>query len=245
MKQVFYRGVGFYGAESSEVLTNFAFSSKKSLVAMNAEKFLSAPRELRGFITENIGYPDGEGALLAFRLLGGGRAVKMAGCDLWLKIIQDHKDAMRFYFVGSSPNVVMQVVEKLRKDFSGIQIVGVSDGYFSEQRKIELIADLRYTSPDLVFVAMGSPRQEQFIKEASTVHSCVYMGLGGSFDLYAGRSKRAPTWMIKLRLEWFYRLWCEPFRIVRMLKAASFFFVLLFDFSAALIGQRSSRLDRP
>ncbi len=227
MKQVTVNGVRIYPFESRDELLNFMDENKGILVAVNAEKILNATDATRKIINNNIGYADGEGAVLALKQQGA-KSIKTPGCELWLDIISKYKDKKNFYFVGGKQQVIEEVVLKLDREFPDLNIVNYRNGYVkSDGEKMELINDIADKRPDVVFVAMGSPRQELLMQEMQKVHNAIYQGLGGSFDVYTGKVKRAPRFWVKLKLEWFYRWVNEPtLRTKRNLKLIKFYVLL-------------------
>ena len=194
-------------------------TNKSILVAVNAEKILKSTSQIREIINRNIGYPDGVGAVWALQKKGIKSTVKIPGCELWLKIIEKYFKTKTFYLVGSKQEVIEATVNQLKKDFEGIQIINYRNGYVrTEQEKKALINDITTLRPDVVFVAMGSPKQELLMEEIKQNHpSAVYQGLGGSFDVYTGYVKRAPKWWVRNNLEWAYRLLKQPTRIKRQI----------------------------
>lgn len=197
-------------------------------MAINAEKILHANEQTRGIINRNIGYCDGSGAVLALKQKGFKDVQKIAGCELWLKIIRRFLSEKTFYLVGSKPQVIEETVAKLKVDFPGIRIVGYRDGYLkSEQERLDLIADIVAKKPDVVFVAMGSPKQELLMEEIQKQHKAIYQGLGGSFDVYTGHVERAPKWWVDHNLEFAYRLLKEPKRIKRQIYLVKYAWWLL------------------
>ena len=121
-------------------------------------------------------------------------------------------------------------MKKLRSEFAGIRILNYRNGYINSRlEEQELITDIKKNAPDIVFVAMGSPRQEQLMRSLSLQHAALYQGLGGSFDVYTGKAKRAPKNWVKLNLEWAYRLWEEPLRIKRQVVYIPFLIRLLLN----------------
>lgn len=222
-------GVQVYPFSSFEELLGFAIEQKKILVAINAEKILHATDQTRGIINRNIGYCDGTGAVMALKRHGVKNAVKIAGCELWLKIISAlYPQGKTFYLIGSKPEVIEKTVSGLRSEFPGINIVGYRDGYIkSEEEKDALINDIVEKKPDVVFVAMGSPKQELLMEEISARHQALFQGLGGSFDVYVGTVKRAPKWWVDHNLEFAYRLIKQPSRIMRQIFLVNFYFKLL------------------
>jgi UDP-N-acetyl-D-mannosaminouronate:lipid I N-acetyl-D-mannosaminouronosyltransferase len=116
-------------------------------------------------------------------------------------------------------------VVKLQSEYTGIRIVGYRNGYLkTEEERQTLIDDVIAKKPDVVFVAMGSPKQELLMEEMLERHRAIYQGLGGSFDVYTGHVKRAPQWWLKHNLEFAYRLLQEPKRIKRQIHLVSFLF---------------------
>lgn len=199
----------------------------KILVAMNAEKILKDDERLRAIVNSNIGYPDGIGAVMALHKKGL-NAVKIPGAEFWLDIIGRFQNEKSFYLVGSTQEVIERTVAKLREQFPDVNIVGYQNGYIGEVEKEELKQILIQTKPDVVFVAQGSPKQEFLMEELIGFYPALYMGLGGSFDVYCGLKKRAPKLFINLGLEWLYRLLQEPTRVGRQTVLVKFLLLLLF-----------------
>lgn len=201
---------------------------KGILVAINAEKILHATDQTRAIINRNIGYCDGAGAVLALKQKGYGNACKIPGCELWLKIIKAFYHDKTFYLIGAKPQVIKETVEKLQKEFEGIRIVGYRDGYIrTPEEKERLIDDIVQKKPDVVFVAMGSPKQELLMEEIQSRHNAIFQGLGGSFDVYTGHVQRAPEWWVKHNLEFAYRLLKEPKRIKRQIYLVKYVYWLI------------------
>lgn len=196
------------------------------LVAINAEKLMKQDEVLRELVNENIGYPDGVGAVYALKKKGY-KAGKIAGAEFWLEIVRSFYKEKSFYLIGGKDQVIQDTVTKLNSEFPGINIVNYHNGYFNEDRFVEIQTDIQKRKPDVVFVAMGSPRQEIIMQKMKQSFPALYMGLGGSFDVYTGRVKRAPNTWIKLNLEWAYRLVKEPVRIFRQVVLVKFMFLLL------------------
>ena len=198
------------------------------MVAINAEKILHATDELKAIYNRNLGYSDGAGAVLALKKKGHQNACKIAGCELWLKIIERYSREKSFYLVGGKPEVIEETIQKLKKDFPRINIVGYRDGYLKGNDDEVLIEDIAAKKPDVVFVAMGSPKQELLMERMQRVHpNAIYQGLGGSFDVYTGRVERAPEWWIRHNLEFAYRLIKQPSRIKRQIHLVRFLFRVL------------------
>lgn len=217
-------GVKVHPFTSHDELLAYVSQKKGILVAINAEKILHATDQTRSIINRNIGYCDGIGAVMALKKRGYKEVTKIPGCELWLKIIASlYKEGKTFYLVGGKQEVIDQTVAKLKEEFKGINIVAYRNGYIkTDEERAALIADVAEKKPDVVFVAMGSPKQELLMEEMSQQHAAIYQGLGGSFDVYTGNVKRAPKWWVDHNLEWAYRLVKEPSRIKRQIHLVRF-----------------------
>lgn len=217
-------GIKVHPFPSDSSLLEYVGEHKGILVAINAEKILHADKQMRDIVNRNIGYCDGIGAVMAVRRHGAGDAVKIAGCELWLKIIKTlYPKGKTFYLIGSKQPVIEKTVTRLKEDFPGIRIAGYRNGYIqAEIEQKELIEEIKRIRPDVVFVAMGSPKQELLMEEMHQAHPAIYQGLGGSFDVYTGNVKRAPEWWVKHNLEFAYRLLKQPSRIKRQIHLIKF-----------------------
>lgn len=222
--RVSLNGVKVHPFTSFSQLLHYVSGRKGILVAINAEKILHATPQTRDIINRNIGYCDGAGAVLALRRHGHPDAVKLPGCELWLKIVAAlAPQGKTFYLVGGRQEVIEQTVQRLRADFPGIRIAGWRNGYLkTDDEKAALLADIAARQPDVVFVAMGSPRQELLMEEMMERHAAIYQGLGGSFDVYVGTVRRAPAWWVRHNLEFLYRLLRQPSRIKRQIHLVTF-----------------------
>ncbi|MCM4174183.1 glycosyltransferase [Arenibacter sp. TNZ] len=217
-------GVKTYAPQSRVELMDYAMAKKSILVAVNAEKILHATDVTRAIINRNVGYPDGTGAVWALQRKGHYNTVKIPGCELWLDIVSAYYKTKSFYLVGGQQAVIDATVTKLQTDFPGIRIVNYRNGYIkTAHEQNALIQDIVLKQPDIVFVAMGSPKQELLMEEIQQQHEALYQGLGGSFDVYIGTVKRAPDWWVKNNLEWTYRLINQPTRIKRQIHLVRFF----------------------
>ena len=222
--RVLLNGVKVYPFTSEKELLEWVNRQKGILVAINAEKILHATEQTRGIINRNIGYCDGIGAVMAMKKKGYKDVVKIPGCELWLKIIATlYRNNKSFYLIGGKQEVIEATVNKLKEEFAGIRIVAYRDGYIrTEEERMNLIEDIAVKKPDVVFVAMGSPKPELLMEEMLERHPAIYQGLGGSFDVYTGNVKRAPKWWVDHGLEWAYRLVKQPSRIRRQVFLVKF-----------------------
>lgn len=215
-------GIQVNAFKSREQLISLTEDASVALVAINAEKVINVDQQMRAFINRNVGFIDGVAIQVRFAM-NSIAAPKIPGCELWLDLVQQHSLNKSFYLVGATQVVIDETIAKLKQFHPAIQIVGYRHGYLKtvdESRETAL--HIALMKPDIVFVAMGSPRQERFIELCQVVHkNALYLGVGGSFDLYTGRLSRAPAWLISLGLEWAYRWVKEPFtrtgRILRLL----------------------------
>lgn len=174
--------------------------------------------------------PDGIGVVKAGKILktpfkGG----KVAGIEVGEEVIKrlagsDHK----VYLLGGKPGVAEQARDALLIKYPGVKYAGCSDGYFKKEGEENeaVLKKIAESGADVLFVCLGAPTQEKWIyaNRASLPEVKLFLALGGSLDGYAGNVKRAPKIFIKLGLEWFYRLLCEPWRFKRMLKLPKFYF---------------------
>ena len=224
MEFVSLNKVNTYAPSSRDELIEHAFSHQKILVAINAEKILHATDDSRAIINRNLGYPDGIGAVWALRKKGFSKVHRIPGCELWLDVVLKYYQTKSFYLIGSAQNTIDATIKKLRSEFPGIKICNYRNGYIkSKDEEAELARDIVRHQPDIVFVAMGSPKQELFMMRLQQHHQAFYQGLGGSFDVYTDTVKRAPTWWLRHNLEWAYRLIKQPFRIKRQIHLIRFF----------------------
>jgi len=189
-------------------------------VAINPEKVMRASREpaLRP-VLEGAGLkiPDGVGVVLASRLRGGPVRRRVTGIDLALAFCREAaRHGWPVYLLGAAPGVAEAAGAELLRRYPELQIAGTGDGYF-RGREREVAERVRASGARILFLALGSPAQEYWLSRYLPATGCrVGMGVGGTFDVLAGRTERAPRLMRKLGLEWLYRLVREPARYRRM-----------------------------
>lgn len=220
-KKTKLRGIETYAFVNRQEFLDFIANKQKILVAINTEKIMKNEPKLHNIINRNIGYADGVGAVMALKQKNL-NAIKIPGAEFWLDIINTFYKDKSIYIIGSSQKVIENTVKKLQDEFKDINIVGYRNGYLTDKDKEELKNILINKQPDIVFVAQGSPRQEYLMDELIHIHPALYMGLGGSFDVYCGLTQRAPKLFLKLNLEWFYRLLKQPLRFKRQLVIIKF-----------------------
>lgn len=166
---------------------------------------------------------DGIGIVKAAKILGRPLKERVTGYDTMIGLLQvSNKKRYKIYLLGAKKDTLQKTVENIKRDYPNINIIGYHDGYFDWNCN-DIAETIAIHQPDLVFVALGVPRQEKWIAEHIDQFSKgVFIGVGGSFDVIAGTVKRAPTIWQKLNLEWFYRLLKQPSRFRRMLSIPRF-----------------------
>lgn len=202
------------------------------IVAANPEKVYAARNSpfLREFFKRAaLILPDGIGILIGLRRFYGLRVSRVPGSDLMPRICASAPErGYKIFIYGASEEVNAGAVRELRRRHPGIQIVGRANGFLKESEMPALIEQINESRADILFIALGSPRQEQWLQRwmpALNVKVC--QGIGGTLDTIVGRVKRAPIAWQRLGLEWLYRLLREPARIVRQRKLAVFVWELL------------------
>jgi N-acetylglucosaminyldiphosphoundecaprenol N-acetyl-beta-D-mannosaminyltransferase len=168
--------------------------------------------------------PDSAGVLWACARSGHPFEGRVSGVEIVQRLcaLSPHT-GYRIWFLGAAPGVARQAAENARKQFPGCRIVGVQDGYFSEDQEPEVVAQIAEAGPDILCVAMGIPRQEKFIaRNRGRLGVPVMIGVGGTLDVMAGIVNRAPHWMQRLNLEWLYRLAKNPKKIGKVMTLPRF-----------------------
>lgn len=225
INQTTVNGIKVNAFNSKDEFLDYINDKHNILVAINAEKILKEDQRLKKIINENIGYPDGVGAVMALKQKGL-KAVKIPGSEFWLDIIKRYEKEKSFYLIGSTQEVIDNTIKKLKIEYPNINILGYQNGFINETQKEALKEKLQQLKPHVVYVAQGTPRQEFLMDELIKIHPALYMGLGGSFDIYGGDKKRAPKIFLDLHLEWLYRLLKEPTRFGRQLVLVKFLTLL-------------------
>lgn len=166
---------------------------------------------------------DGIGVVIGANMLGTPLQERIPGYELVLGFLQQASTEETFYFYGGKPGVAVAAAKKAKEQFPHANIIGVSDGYGGDGDGQAVAQKIAQLQPSYIFVALGAPKQEQWIAENAYLFSnCIMMGVGGSFDVLSDQVKRAPAIFIKLNLEWFHRLITQPTRAKRMLKIPQF-----------------------
>lgn len=194
-----------------------------TLVAINAEKMLTIAddAQVRALIeTAEFKYADGISVVRSIRKKYPQAQVdRVAGADLWEALMERAgREGTPIFLLGGKPEVLAQTEAKLRAQWQ-VNIVGSQDGYFRPEDRPALFERIRESGAKIVTVAMGSPRQEILMRDCRTVYpDALYMGVGGTYDVFTGHVKRAPAIWQRLGLEWLYRLLSQPSRLTRQLR---------------------------
>jgi UDP-N-acetyl-D-mannosaminouronate:lipid I N-acetyl-D-mannosaminouronosyltransferase len=232
MNRIFLNGSGTFPFYSQEELLKYINDKKKILIAINTEKILSKDTVLKSIINNNIGYPDGIGAVMALKRKGV-NAAKIAGAKLWLDIIKKYHHRKSFYLIGSTQEVIVKTYEELITQFPAIKIKNYKNGYFNREDLAYIIQDIKNKAPDIIFVAMGSPKQEYIMHELIKNYPAQYVGLGGSFDLFCMKARPVPEWWIRIfKWEGLYRAFNDFTNIKRWKRqffALKIIYWILFD----------------
>ena len=203
---------------------------KSFCIAINPEKVQRAKqdKQLLGVLRQaDLGICDGVGIVLAAKLLHGKSIARCTGCDLFLQLLAvgASKD-WRIFLLGASPESNAGAHAKLRELHPDLTICGRQDGYFTDSRAV--VERINDSGADLLFVAMGSPKQEYWIsKHRAALDVPFCMGVGGSFDILSGAATRAPRLFRKTGTEFLYRLAANPRRLRRQMALPGFLFSVL------------------
>jgi len=232
----------FFGASIDLLTMNETLSAVESIielreptqhVVVNVAKLVTMQHdsELKRVVNQcAIINVDGQGVVWGARRLGIDVPERVAGIDLLQRLIElASQKHYRPYFLGATEDVVQTVVKKLQTKYPGLKIAGLRNGYFSETDESEIAKEIRESNADMLFVGISSPKKEFFLQRNLAAMNVPFaMGVGGSFDIIAGKTRRAPVWMQRAGLEWFYRLLNEPKRMwKRYLTSNAVFLVMV------------------
>ncbi len=224
-----------------------AVSSRERLHVgvVNAAKIVNMRRdpELRDdVLSSDVVFADGMSVVWASRLLGPPLPERVTGIDLMHRILEHGQSrGYRVYLLGATPQVVAAAGARLHTLYPGIEIVGSHHGYFADTEEEAVASAIAHARPDVLFVAMTSPRKERFLSRWSgRLGVPVCHGVGGSLDVVAGQVKRAPETWQRLGLEWLYRVKQEPARLWRRYLVTNSIFVglVLAELARRVVGRR-------
>ena len=175
--------------------------------------------------------PDGAGAVWAGRHLGYKIPERVAGFDLYCQLLDKAaQKGYKAFFFGGSPGIAEAAKAKSEELYPGVQVVGCRNGYFKEEESQAIIDEINASRADMLFAALGAPKQEKWlVRYREQLKPKILMGIGGSFDVFAGKMERAPKWMQDASLEWLFRLYKQPSRFMRMMALPKFVLKVVFS----------------
>jgi N-acetylglucosaminyldiphosphoundecaprenol N-acetyl-beta-D-mannosaminyltransferase len=185
---------------------------------VNAAKVVNMRRDSRlraAVLKSDLIFADGMAVVWASRMLGTPLPERVAGIDLMMGILaRGHERGYSVYCLGATEAVSARCAEIIQRDFPGVRLVGRHHGYYGSEGEAGVVEDIARAKPDVLFVAMTSPKKEEFLARWSgSLNTTVTHGVGGSFDVLAGKVARAPERWQRLGLEWLYRAKQEPRRL--------------------------------
>ncbi len=230
-EQVKIFGVRFDNVTKEKAFDRFVSLLKRdttsAIFTPNPEMVLNAQENSdlkEALLAGDLVVPDGIGIVYASKVHHLGLSERVCGVDLaerMFKFLNTKKGSI--YLFGGKPEVAEVAAFKLTEKYPNMKVLGTHHGYIDDETEIAVIDDINLLKPDVVFVGLGSPKQELWIHKYRRLLNCkVLIGIGGGIDLWAGHVKRAPQWVQRIGLEWFYRLIQEPSRIKRMTKLPAF-----------------------
>lgn len=219
----------------SDIKVRIENKQKSTIIAINPEKVIAAEKntELKELINSaTYQIPDGIGIIIASKIKKGEIQSRVTGVDMMERLLQfAEEEHLRVFLYGAKEEVLSSAAKNIQRKYPNIIIAGTQNGYEQDEQKV--VDKINETKADILFVAMGSPKQELWIREhLSELNALVFQGVGGSFDVFAGHVKRAPEAYRKLGLEWLYRLLKEPKRFKRQLALPKFLLKVLFQRSS-------------
>ncbi|QIZ66042.1 WecB/TagA/CpsF family glycosyltransferase [Geobacillus subterraneus] len=205
------------------------------IITVNSSILVNSRKDLRlqGILKDNhnIVVCDGQPIVWASKLLKNPLPERVSGIDLMNELLcLANEMGIRVYFLGSTDRTLLKMIDNITIKYPRLNIVGYRNGYFNEEEIEVICKELSECKPDILFVAMGSPKQEYFIdriKNKILMDVNVAIGVGGSFDVLAGIRKRAPKWMQQIGMEWFYRMIQEPRRLFKRYLYSNTMFIIL------------------
>ena len=209
--------------------------SRKSFmqhIVVNAAKIVHAQKdeELRKAINNSdLVNIDGKPVVWALKLLGHKVPEKVSGVDLFVELVRlAEEKGYRPYFLGAKKEVLEQMVKNLERDYPELKIAGYRDGYFKKEDEQSVADDIKNSRSDMLFLGITSPKKEIFLDKFTKYMNVPFsMGVGGTFDIVSGKTKRAPVWMQNWGLEWFYRFLQEPKRMWKRYLVTNTLFIIL------------------
>ena len=219
--------------EAVAKLTQDTLQRKRNfVVTANAEIIMMAQddKEYKTLLAEtaDLILPDGAGTVWAGNYLGYSIPERVAGYDLYLRLLEEAAcKKIPVYFFGGKPGIAEEATAEGKRRWPGLNVAGCRNGYFSAEEEADIIEGINRSGAAMLFAALGAPKQEKWLaKYREELNPCLLMGIGGSFDVLAGKMQRAPKWMQDAKLEWLFRLMKQPSRFGRMLALPKFVFAV-------------------
>ncbi|MCX0396712.1 WecB/TagA/CpsF family glycosyltransferase [Clostridium perfringens] len=215
-------GYKIFSDNKEELLKEIENKKRVNIISGNPEVLYNGIKNefLRNSFTKEdaLIIPDGVGTLLAAKINGIDITEKIAGIEVMNMLLEEARDKnLKVFLLGAKEEILIKCKEKIKENYDRINIVGSNNGFFDLDNCDDLIEKINESKADILFVAMGAPRQEVFIEKYKDKLCCkIFMGVGGSFDVFAGNVNRAPQFMINIGMEWLYRVAKEPWRIKRL-----------------------------
>jgi N-acetylglucosaminyldiphosphoundecaprenol N-acetyl-beta-D-mannosaminyltransferase len=199
------------------------------VLTADSNAFVSAEKDSdyqRIFSEAQLITPDSAGPVWALGRLGKEVPGRVSGVDLLEVLCQlSEETSARIFFLGAAPGIADKAVEKLKEKYPKMIVAGVRDGFFARSEDANVARTIAATSPDILIVAMGMPRQELFILDtAEIIQSKIGIGVGGSLDVHSGMVKRAPKLVQRLGAEWLWRFILNPRKIAKVKNLPIFYF---------------------
>jgi N-acetylglucosaminyldiphosphoundecaprenol N-acetyl-beta-D-mannosaminyltransferase len=206
--------------------------SRLRIGVVNAAKIVNMRRDpalRQDVVSSDMILADGASVVWASRVLGRPLPERVAGIDIMTRVLEDgDRRGYRVYCLGATEAVLAAVVARIAIDYPGVVVAGAQDGYFSGQQEQSVADAIRASRADVLFVAMTSPKKENFLGQwGDYVEVPVCHGVGGSFDVLAGKVRRAPALWQRLGLEWLYRVLQEPGRLWKRYLVTNTLFCLM------------------
>lgn len=205
-------------------ISNFIVNINPEIIAKNYKN-----NELKEYFnSQKYQIPDGIGIIIASKIKHNKLQERITGIDLMQLICKESvKYDSKIFLYGSKNDISNKAKEELKKLYPNINIVGTCNGYEDEETVVKRIVE---SNANILFVGLGNPKQEEFItnNKDKLKNVKIFLPVGGSFDVISKTLKRAPEWIIKIHLEWLYRLFQEPKRFWRQLNLVKFLFLIIF-----------------
>lgn len=193
----------------------------------NTEIIMKAQEDLEFMnilVEGDLVIPDGIGVIIASKIHHLGLIERIPGIELMTRMLEYcNLSGKSIYLLGGKPGVSEKAAINIQIKYPNLVVKGHRDGYFTDKDSPRILDDINEVKPDILFVALGAPKQEKWIyKNRKLLNTKVAMGVGGAVDVFAGTAKRAPVFFQKTGLEWLYRLLLQPSRVGRMMVLPKF-----------------------